>query len=264
VSSWAAKLAAGAGRISVTAVNDVITLLQAHRSIRRFTDEPVDDATVAELVRCGTAAATSSNVQATTVVRVRNEQTRRRIAELAGGQRHVVDSPVFLVFCADLKRPGTASRMHGVEPTPGMTEQFVIATVDVALAAQNVVVAAESLGLGVCYIGAVRNDPQTVSDLLELPRHVYPVFGLCLGRPAQDPEVKPRLPLEAVLKEEVYRDDRDEELIAAYDETMRRYYGSRSGGNKDSCWTAEMAQLVGTERRPHLRAFLAERGFELR
>lgn len=245
-------------------MNDVHQLLRSHRSIRAFTDEPVDDATVAEIIRCGMAAATSSNIQATTVIRVRAADTRARIAEIAGGQRHVVDAPVFVVFCADLHRPGLACASQGVTPTPGMTEQFIIATVDVALAGQNAVIAAESLGLGACYIGAVRNDPATVSSLLELPDHVYPVFGLCLGRPAQNPDVKPRLPLEAVLKEERYSDAGDLVHIAAYDDTMRAYYGSRSGGTKDSTWSNEMAALVGTERRPHMRSFLAERGFELR
>lgn len=245
-------------------MNDVLQLLSSHRSIRSFADGELDDETVRAIVRCAQAAATSSNVQATTVIRVRNPATRQRIAEVAGGQQHVVHCGAFLVFCADVRRAGLACTAQGGTPTPGMTEQFIIATVDVALAAQNAVIAAESLGLGICYIGAVRNDPQTVSDLLELPDHVYPVFGLCIGVPAQDPEVKPRLPLDAVLMEEVYRDDDAPAHIEAYDETMRGYYRSRSGGTKESCWSEEMAALVGTERRPHMRAFLAERGFELR
>jgi nitroreductase len=245
-------------------VNEVHRLLRAHRSIRHFTDEPVADDVIAAIVRCATAAATSSNLQATTVIRVRNATTREAVAAIAGGQRHIVDCAAFLVFCADLARPAEACRLHGAEPTPGMTEQFIIATVDVALAAQNAAIAAESLGLGICYIGAIRNDPQPVAELLDLPLHVYPVFGMCIGHPAQDPEVKPRLPVEVVLHEERYRPGGDREAIDRYDERMRTYYRSRSGGNKDSCWTAEMAGLVGTERRPHMRRFLAERGFELR
>ncbi|MDH4366030.1 MAG: oxygen-insensitive NADPH nitroreductase, partial [Acidimicrobiia bacterium] len=111
---------------------------------------------------------------------------------------------------------------------------------------------------------AIRNDPQTVSDLLELPDQVYPVFGLCLGVPAQDPEVKPRLPLGTVLMEETYTDEGQREGIADYDETMRAYYRSRTGGTKDSTWTEEMARLLEGERRPHMKGFLAERGFEMR
>jgi nitroreductase len=245
-------------------VNQTHEILRSHRTIRAYTDEPVDDETVHQIVRCATAAATSSNLQATTVIRVRDHATRERIAEVAGGQRHIVTCGAFLVWCADVRRSGLAASTAGTPPVTGMTEQFVIATVDVALAAQNAVIAAESLGLGICYIGAIRNDPAVVSELLELPDDVYPVFGLCIGHPAEDPEVKPRLPLGAVLMEEVYSDDGQGGHIAEYDETMRGYYRTRSGGTKESCWSEEMARLVGTERRPHMRGFLAERGFEMR
>lgn len=260
-------------------MNETIKLLQSHRSIRKFVDEPLDDEMVAEIVRSGQAAATSSNLQATTVIRVRNPETRSRIAEVAGGQDHISTCGAFLVWCADLRRSGLACEMGGSTMTTGMTEQFIIATVDVALAAQNAVVAAESLGLGICYIGAIRNDPQVVTDLLLLPLNVYPVFGLCLGVPAQDPEVKPRLPVEAILKEEVYgtadhntadggtAEDAtvgERAAIADYDETMRAYYQSRTGGTKDSTWSDEMARLLEGERRPHMRQFLIDRGFDMR
>ena len=245
-------------------MHEIHDLLRGHRSIRKFTDEQLSDETVADIVRTGLTAATSSNLQATTVVRVRNPETLGRIAEIAGGQKQITTAPVFLVWCADLHRTRMACEMAGGSMTSGMTEQFVIATVDVALAAQNAVVAAEAEGLGICYIGAVRNDPQTVSELLELPDDVYPVFGLCIGHPDQNPEVKPRLPIEVVLKEETYDDSGDPDRIAAYDEEMRQYYRSRTGGNKESSWSEEMAGLVDGERRPHMKQFLADRGFELR
>ena len=245
-------------------MNDVHQLLRSHRSISKFTDEILADETVAEIVKSGLCAATSSNLQATTVIRVKNPEVRARIAEVAGGQRYIETAGAFLVWCADMHRTRRAAEMAGGSMTSGMTEQFMIATIDVALAAQNAVVAAESMGLGICYIGAVRNDPQTVSDLLELPRDVYPVFGLCLGVPDQDPEVKPRLPVEVVLKEDVYSFDEEARQIADYDETMRGYYRARTGGTKESCWTEEIAGLVDGERRPHMRQFLADRGFEMR
>ena len=91
----------------------------------------------------------------------------------------------FSVYCADLQRSAAACVAEGGTFSAGMTEHFIIATVDVALSAQNAVVAAESLGLGICYIGGIRNNPAEVSALLELPEQVYPVFGLCLGYPAQ-------------------------------------------------------------------------------
>lgn len=244
-------------------MNDVITLLQAHRSIRKFTPQPVPDAVLEEIVRCGQSAATSSNIQATTVIRVRDAAKRARIAQLAGNQSYVAEAGAFLVFCADLNRARVACAMQGAEFDGGMTERFVAATADVALMAQNCAVAAESLGLGVCYIGAVRNDPQAVSDLLELPDLVYPVFGMCLGQPDQSPEVKPRLPLSVVLKEDRYGDPGAADGIKVYDRELRDYYRTRSGGTKDSSWSEEMKAWSGRPR-PHLRDFLARRGFTLK
>jgi len=245
-------------------MNPVMQLLRSHRSIRKFTDQPVPDAQIQDIIRCGQAAATSSNLQATTVIRIRNTDTRREIARLAGDQEYVAAAGAFLMFCADLNRSRQACEMQGGEFVTGMTEHFMIATIDVALFAQNCAIAAESAGLGICYIGGIRNDPARVADLLGLPDQVYPVFGFCLGYPAQDPEIKPRLPLDVVLKEERYQDTGDVDGIRQYDEKLRQYYRTRTGGTKDSNWTLEMRDLVGKESRPHMRGFLKSRGFEMK
>ena len=241
-----------------------IPLLKSHRSIRKFTDEPISDELVEDIIGAGLAAATSSNLQGTTVIRVRNPATRAAIATLAGGQSYVETCAAFFIWCADLHRSAVACEMGGGTLSAGMTEHFIIATTDCALAAQNAVVAAESVGLGICYIGGIRNDPQQVADLLELPDQVYPVFGLCLGWPDQDPMLKPRLPLSVTLKEERYDESTDREGIAGYDETLRSYYLERTGGKRDSTWTADMSSLLGKESRPHMREFLANRGFTMR
>lgn len=242
-------------------MNETCRLLKAHRSIRKFTDQAVPDAVIEEVLRCGQAAATSSNLQAVTVIRVRDAGRRAELARLAGGQDYVASAGAFLVFCADLNRARLACESQGGTFKEDMTEHFILATVDVALAAQNCAVAAESMGLGVCYIGGLRNDPQAVSDLLELPRLVYPVFGFCLGYPDQVPELKPRLPLPVVLMEDRYQ-DAPEAAIAGYDAQMRDYYRSRTGGQKSSSWSEELKVLAGKSR-PHMRAFLARRGFKL-
>lgn len=242
-------------------MTDITSLLLSHRSIRKFTDQPVDTELLQTLIRCGQAAATSSNVQAVTVINVVDPQKREAMAELSGGQKYVAGAGAFLVWCADMHRPGVACRRQGGEYAAGMTEQFIIATVDVALAAQNCVIAAESHGLGICYIGGIRNDPARMSELLEIPDHVYPVFGLCLGYPAQDPEVKPRLPLSAVLMTDRYDDSGFDSAIDTYDNELRDYYLTRTGGNKDSNWSSEMRGLVGKESRPHMLGYLQQKGF---
>lgn len=245
-------------------MNETIECLKSHRSIRKFTDQPIDDATLHELIRAGQGAATSSFLQGTTVIQVNRPQVREQITTLAGNQAYITSAPVFLVFCADLRRSSQCCAMHDAEATEGMTEQFIISTVDVALMAQNVVVAAESLGIGICYIGAIRNNPQLTSELLELPRGVYPVFGLCLGYPAQDPEVKPRLPISVVLKQDVYSDHNDTATIGDYDEHIREYYRTRTSNQKVSSWSEQMSGLLSKESRPHMREFLVKRGFEMR
>lgn len=211
-------------------MNPIIELLQAHRSIRKFQDREIPRPLLETLIRAGQCAATSNHIQAYTVIRVTDRDNRARMAELAGGQQHIVEAAEFLVFCADLKRPTEAAERAGAEVIRGMTEQLLVATIDTALMAQNVAVAAESVGLGLCYVGGIRNHPEAVADLLKLPEHVYPVFGMCIGYPAHDPDVKPRLPVEAILKEDRYTDDREQ--VDAYDDEMHRYYGERTGGTR--------------------------------
>ncbi len=242
----------------------VIDLLKSHRSIRKFTDQKIAPELLVELLLAGQSAATSSFVQATTVIHVQNPQTRSEIARLAGNQPYVATAAEFMVFCADLKRAGNYCEKYGKPFSGDFTENFIIATVDVALMAQNVVLAAESVGLGICYIGGIRNNPAPVSKLLKLPKGVYPVFGLCLGYPDQDTEVKPRLPLSVILKKEIYTEEGDAEAIDAYDERIREYYSKRTGGGHGLGWTEQVATLLAEKSRPHMREFLASMGFNFR
>lgn len=242
-------------------MNPTIELLNSHRSIRKFTDEPVAQSTVDTLIKAGQAAATSSFIQACTVIQVSQGERRDALAEMANNQAYVSEAPVFLVFCADMKRHKLACDMHHADMLSGYTEQFLTASMDCALFAQNVIVAAESLGLGGVYIGGLRNKIQDVSDLLELPELVYPVFGMCLGHPDQNPEVKPRLPLDVVLKQDRYDDSQDAERIAAYDSDVREYYKTRTGGNKDMTWSEQISGMLVKEARPHMLPFLNGKGF---
>ena len=242
-------------------MNPTIELLKSHRSIRKFKDQQIPRELFEELIRAGQCAATSNHVQAYTIIHVVNPEKRKKLAELAGGQAYIETCSDFLVFCADMKRATESAEKAGAEVVRGMTEQLLVASVDAALIAQNVVVAAESEGLGICYIGGIRNNPQEVSELLNLPEHVYPVFGLCLGYPDQDPEVKPRLPLAAILKEDAYDDSDDEALVASFDDTMHQYYQERTGGNKDTNWSEQLKPLFTSKLRPHMKDFLNKRGF---
>ena len=242
-------------------MSSVIDLLKSHRSIRKFTDEPIAPELLQSLFEAGQAAATSSFLQGSTIIRVTDSANRSKLAELAGNQKYVETAAEFLVFCADLKRAGNYCREYDKPFEGDFTEHFIIATVDVALMAQSLVTAAESVGLGICYIGGIRNNPGPVSDLLKLPRGMYPVFGLCLGYPDQNPEVKPRLPVPVVVKQDVYNEEGDKESIAAYDDTVREYYRTRTGGGHGISWSEQVATLLSEKSRPHMREFLAGQGF---
>jgi nitroreductase len=245
-------------------VNKIIELLQSHRSIRKFQDREVDQSLVEELVRTGQCAATSSFIQACTVIQVNDPQVREQLCSAAARQQYVLEAPVFLVFCADIQRHRLACHMHNVDMLSGFAEQFLTASVDCALFAQNVMIGAEALGLGGCYIGAIRNNIRDVDVLLGLPELVYPVFGMCLGYPAQDPEIKPRLPLEVILKQDTYRDAGDRQLIESYDQQVRSYYRTRTGGQKSNSWSEQISEMLVKEARPHMLAFLRSKGFLLK
>ena len=155
-----------------------------HRSVRKYTGEQVGEDIVRGLVGAAQSAATSSNLQLWSVVSVQEPARRQKIAELCGNQQQVKDAAWFFAFLVDHYRLAQAARAVGVTATGlAYTEIYTMAVVDVALAAERMVCAAESLGLGICYIGALRNDPYAVRALLELPEQTFGVFGLCLGWP---------------------------------------------------------------------------------
>ncbi|MCZ8523166.1 MULTISPECIES: oxygen-insensitive NADPH nitroreductase [Paenibacillus] len=243
-------------------MNSVIELLQQHRSIRQFKPDPLTPEQIEAIVASAQMASTSSNVQAYTIIAVTNPAAKAELARLAGGQAYVEQCGLFLVFCADQYRLKLATEQSG-ETFHQNTESFIVSTVDAALAAQNASVAAESLGLGICYIGGIRNQPDEVSRLLELPELVYPVFGLCVGVPDQDPSLRPRLPLGAVLHQGAYDQDAIREGIRAYDDITHAYYKERTGGRTLTTWSKGIADKYKQPVRAHIRPFLEAKGFQL-
>ena len=242
-------------------MNDVMNLMQEHSSVRSYTNEKIDLSLLEELIACGQAAASSSFIQAYTVIRVVDPGKRKVIAEVAGGQSWIVEAAEFMVLCADMQRINYASHKHGEGELKGYTEHFIAATVDTALMAQNVLLAAESAKLGGVFIGGIRNNPQVVAETLALPEHVFPVCGMCLGWPAQKNAVKPRMPVATILHQDSYNIDAVAENVDAYDEAFASYYGSRSSNAKSSDWSAPTTRAIQGKRREHMLAFLQERGF---
>ncbi|NHN33078.1 oxygen-insensitive NADPH nitroreductase [Paenibacillus agricola] len=245
-------------------MNETIRLLNSHQSIRNFTEQPVTQEQLQTIISAAQRASSSSNVQAYSVIHITDEDKRKQIAEWADNQAHISKSPVFLVWCADLYRLREAYSMHE-DPGQaylGTTENWIVATVDAALAAQNAAIAAESLGMGIVYIGAIRNRIEAVSELLGLPAYTSPLFGMCIGYPNQNPGQKPRLPQQAILHHNTYQTDGVVEQITDYDNTMMDYIMKRTGGKRSNGWSEDMRNKLKAPSRLDIKSYLNGQGLD--
>ncbi len=223
-----------------------LDVIHGHISVRKFTDEPIADDLLQTLIEAGTRASTSSNMQAYTVISITEPDHKTHLAKLCADQQQIHQSAAFLACCADMHKLKLCNDMHDTESDFGITEAAVVAIVDTALVMQTIAIAAESVGLGICMIGAMRNHPHDVRDALQLPDHVFPLSGLCLGWPAEKREPKLRLPLDAIWHRERYRsDDELRELIQAYDGLMSAYFEEHGMHPTEPRWSAIMAQRTG-------------------
>ncbi|HYF17406.1 MAG TPA: NADPH-dependent oxidoreductase [Ramlibacter sp.] len=238
-----------------------------HRSVRAFTAQPLPPDALPLMLAAAQSASTTSNLQVWSVVTVDDPSVRERLFELSGKQRHVRECPLYLVFLADLARLDAIGaerelRREGLD----YLEMLLAAVIDAALAAQNAVVAAEAMGLGVNYIGAMRNQPEAVAEVLGLPPRAFAVFGLCVGYPdpAQPAHVKPRLPQAAVLHRNRYDATAHREPVATYTQAMADFY-RRENMRTNGDWAQHSLNRVrGPEAllgRDRIRHALAALGF---
>jgi len=225
--------------------NETLDVLLGHRSVRAFLRDAVPAGTIELLAAAAQSAASSSNLQPWSVVAVEQPERKARLAALAGDQRHIVQAPLFLVWLIDLHRLERIGAARGTT-TGGLDylETLLLGSVDTAIAAQNAVVALESLGLGSVYIGGIRNKPAEVARELGLPQHVVALVGLSVGFPDPDApaSVKPRLPQNAVLFREQYRHEPDQAAIAAYDARLRSF--QRGQGMIERDWSEQATTRV--------------------
>lgn len=243
-----------------------IELMHRHGSVRQYKPDPVPIPLIEEIVAAGQRASTSSNLQTYSVVATADQTLKDQLQEIAG-QSHVGEAPVILLWCADFNRLQQVCRQQGYELEAGYLENFLVGVTDATIASQNAGLAAESLGLGFCYIGALRNQPRAVREIFQLPELVYPVFGMTVGWPVEAPLIRPRLPLEAVLHWDRYQVN-DLSLLKAYDQEMIEtgIYRGRQVDRQDRApelygWMEHSARRVSKPSRIHLRETVEESGF---
>jgi FMN reductase (NADPH) len=248
-------------------MNSVIDTILNHRSIRKFEDRPLTIEQIETLVKCAQAASTSSFIQAYSIIGVKNRETKQRLAELAGNQSYVETNGHVFVFCADLYRHEVIGELEGKDLMTSLqsTEKFMVGLIDATLAAQNAFLAAESMGLGGCYIGGIRNDLEAVCDLLKVPARVIPLFAIVVGYPLEQPDKKPRLPLQNVYHEESYEQDSAiyQQQLKEYNKTISAYYNERTQGKRKDTWTDQMTKMLIQPKRMYIKEFIESKGFNL-
>lgn len=230
-----------------------------HRSIRHFTDEPISEAQREAIINSARATSSSSFLQCSSIIRITDKALREELVTLTGGQKHVAQAAEFWVFCADFNR----HLQICPDAQLGLAEQLLLGVVDTAMMAQNALIAAESLGLGGVYIGGLRNNIEAVTKLLKLPQHVLPLFGLCLGWPADNPDLKPRLPSSILVHENSYQ-PLDKDALAQYDEQLAEYYLIRGSNNRRDTWSDHIRRTIIKESRPFILDYLHKQGWATR
>jgi nitroreductase len=249
--------------------NEVLETILNHRSVRAFLPRALPEGTLELLIAAAQSASTSSNLQFWSVVAVQETERKLRLADLAGQQQFIRDAPLLLVWLADLSRLDriAADRRARVDGTHYL-EEFIVGVVDAALAAQSTLIAAESLGLGAVYIGAMRNLPEQIATELGLPPHAFAVFGMSIGYPdpARPTDIKPRLPQSLVLHREQYSKAAHNGEIDGYNMTMHGF--QREQGMTAIDWTQQCFNRVkdaaALRGRGRMREALWNLGFELR
>jgi FMN reductase (NADPH) len=248
-------------------MNQVIETILNHRSIRKFEDRALSLEQIETIIQCAQAASTSSFIQAYSIIGIKNPDKKRRLAEIAGNQAYVESNGHLFIFCADLHRHEVIAEMENQDLTTSLqsTEKFMVGLIDATLAAQNAVLAAESMGLGACYIGGIRNNLEAVCDLLQIPNRVIPLFGVVMGYPQQQPDKKPRLPLNHVYHEDTYQQNSEtyQSQLQAYDKTISAYYEERTNGKRNDTWSAQLANMLRSPKRMYMKEFVEKKGFNL-
>ena len=195
-----------------------MNLLNAHRTIRKYTEQGIPEALLNAILQAGTRASTTGNMQVYSIVVTRDREMKEKLSPCHFNQPMVKEAPVVLTFCADFNRFNKWCGQRDAEPGYDNFLSFVTAAIDALLVAQNVCIAAEDAGLGICYLGTTTYTADRIIEILGLPAGVVPVTTVTLGYPAENPPLTDRLPLEAVVHHELYHDYSEGDIDKYYSE----------------------------------------------
>jgi nitroreductase len=247
---------------------DELAKIARHRSHRRYAPRPVSADLLRLLCACALSAPSKSDLQQCDIVVVSDAAIRKGIVATIPDMPWIEDAPAFLVFVGNGRRLPMLSRQRG-KPFPNdHLDQFFNAAVDGAIVMSAFMSAATAVGLGFCPISAIRDHPQVVSDLLQLPNRVFPIAGLCVGWPAQAGEITPRLSLQTTVIQDAYGERDVAGEVDAYDRrraALRLYRRQRNverwGTAELYGWSEDKARQYAEPTRTDFGRFIRGKGF---
>lgn len=189
-----------------------------HRSIRKYKQTAIDDTLLSNILEAGTRASTTGNMQVYSIVATRDNDIKKQLWEAHFKQNMVLQAPVVLTFCADFNRFNKWCLQRKAVPGYDNFLSFMTAAIDALLAAQNVCIAGEANNLGICYLGTTTYMAQKIIDVLHLPKGVVPVTTVVMGYPDETPALTDRLPLDAVVHYEQYKDYSPSDIDRLYND----------------------------------------------
>jgi nitroreductase len=195
---------------------DLFDVINNHRSIRQYKPNPIPDYLLNEILEAGIRASSSGNMQTYSIVVTRDPVLRQQLYEPHMEQNMVLDAPVLLTFCADFHRMRQWLRVSDAPDNFDNFMSFMIATIDATLVSENVALAAEAKGLGICYMGSTLANCDQIGRILKLPPNVVPVVGFSLGYPDEDPTPRDRLPMSGLVHQETYQDYSEDAIREIY------------------------------------------------
>jgi len=200
----------------------MLDVLNNRTTIRKYSDKDVSQELLNEVLEAGCRASTTGNMQVYSIVVTRDSAMKEKLAPSHFNQPMVKNAPVTLTFCADFNRFNKWCKLNNAEPGYDNFLSFVTASIDALLVAQTVCVAAEAKGLGICYLGTTTYLAKNIIGTLNLPKGVVPITTVTLGWPDEKPVQIDRLPLEAVVHNETYKDYSDADIKNLYAEKEAR------------------------------------------
>lgn len=242
-------------------MSEAVGVMLAHRSTRKYTDQPVSDAMLDQIIEAAYRAPTSVNGQQVSLVVSRDPQQRARIAQIAGGQPWIAQAPVFITVLVDYYKTHVGLEKAGeTQIIQETVEGLLVGALDAGIALGNLMVAARALGLGIVPIGGIRRDPQAMIDLLGLPRLTFPIAGVCIGHPAHVPVQKPRLAPGSFRHAETYDSAAIAPAIDAYDQEIMDYW-AQIGRTDGLPWSENTASYYARVYFDHVRDVAERQGF---